>query len=869
MFNSIFILIRFSFIFFFLFPLVLRLFDRQRRNLLPVFITTVGLSLGLGSYFLFLVYLFKGSLVNQTSSFLFFLLVFLLLFLIFRKEIFWLIRDQKKGIKTFLKGFKPKNILFFFFDGPVGMIRLTIVGLLLYAFLLSPFFPISQWDDLVRYAAWGNSIFSRGEIGSHITSYPILVPLLYTYGFLASGFRNDYLIKLVPLTFGLLTLALTYLLANEFFERRKYRGLLAVFFSLCFPPFFDWLHLGYVDITSSFYFVGTFYFFYLYVKGRDHFSFKEKKKNLIFLGLFLGLTLWAKQQTLLIFVSFFSASLLVYLNQKKEILDVKLSISLKEILASLILAASIFSPWYLRDFLLVGMPIQLPVLEAAPTVEALFPFIYNWKGAGFYASSFFQVSLFFILVYLFVPSGNGLLFKRKYLWIVGIVLMAFGLIPIALEEHPHFANTLILNRRISLFFGFFLFVYGFLFPQKVSFKLRGILTLILLWLLPFYFVWWLKYTTIFRYLLTVIPLFVLLFVFTFDKIFPILAEKLKFSKISCLILSLLMLGFVLPRFSDALTGVGLKYFFANRETKGLRIVDNSFVVGEYLDHLGLPGRPQVISTDNRLAYFAPGMDYHNITPGYLSDLLNFDYYILNPWTKEAYDLRRKGEQEVYFNLIAENPAVFEKIYEDTPYKVYKIVLSDSDFIIPKLKVEEIKEEIKKMEAEKIENVSGAATPAIIPGNWRYPLKRIKDKVTLFQGQVFYNQPQVTTFIASKRLLEAYEVCLYKQRCDLAVEPLMRFRELLDEMKIKTLSPKRFFTDESFYLSSEMEKNFIPWAIILWQMSQKDSPISTLARETLEKELDPLIEEFYNKSYRLEPRFSYYNKNGELIPAKIK
>lgn len=877
MLNAFLVLFRFSLIFFFLLPLVLRLINKEKSDFLNVSVATVGLSFGLGSYFLFLVYLFNGKLVTQTSSFLFFLLIFFLLFLLFKKETLLFISEQTKGIKTFLGNINPRKIIYFFFDGPAGMIRLVIAILLFYAFLRSPFFPISQWDDLVRYAAWGNSIFSRGEISSQINTYPILVPLLYTYGFLSSGFRNDYLIKLIPLTFGLLTLVLTYLMANEFFEKRKYRGLLAVFFSLCFLPFFDWFHLGYTDIASAFYFNGTLYFFYLYIKERKHlypetksYFFADKNiKYLIFFGLFWGLSLWVKQQTIPVFVSIFLASLLIFVNQKKEILDMKFSISFKEIMVSFVLSFFIFSPWYIRDFALIGMPVRFHVTETVPSIENLFPFIHNWQSVGYYGSAFFQVALFFAIACLFVPSQKGLTFTRRHVWFLGVFFLILGLIPFVFGKHPGFILTLDVNKGLLFFSGAFFLIYGFFFFKNIVFKLRNVLILVFVWLLPFYLGWWLNYTSIIRYLITVIPLFVLIFVFVFDELFPIVEEKIKISKVSHVLIILLLVGFVLPRFSDALRGVGLEYFFADRKTKGLKIIDDSFVAGEYLDSLNLSGRPKIISTDNRLAYFAPRMDFYNITPAYLSDLLGFDYYILNPWTKEAYDLRKKREQEVYFNLIQENPKVFEKIYEHTPYKVYKIILTDSDFITPKSKMEEVKEGIKKIKAEKIENVSGAATPAIIPGDWRYPLKRLKDELDLFQGRVYFNRPQTITFIASKRLLEAYEVCFYRQRCNLAIEPLQEFRKLMAEMEAKSLSRERLFIDESFYLSSQMEKNFVPWGVILFQMSQKDSPAFSLAREIFENDFYRLVYEFYNKSYRLEPNFSYYDKNGELVLTREK
>lgn len=858
MLESIFILLRFSVIFFFLLPLVIKLSEKTKAEKLNVVLMTFGISLGLGSYFLFLTYLFIGKFVTQTTSFAFFALIFLFSFLIFKKETLIFLNGLIDLAKKNSRKISGGSIVKFFFDGPIGMIRVLVLLLLLYVSLRGIFFPISQWDDLVRYAAWGSSIFARGEIGPLIHSYPLLVPLLYTYGFLSSDFRNDYLIKLIPLTFGFLTLALVYIMANDFFERRKYVGLFAIFFTLCFVPFFDWFHLGYVDIASAFYFCGTFYFLYLFSKTKFKFY-------LLVTGLFLGLSLWSKQQTMVIFLSLGLTSLLLFLNKKKQILDLDLDVSPKDVLAAIIISIPIFLPWYLRDLLIVGTPFQIPVLVSEASLETLLlPFIFNSVSVGNFPSAFFQISLFFAVFYIFKTAENGILFKRKYLWFIGIILVLAIFPKIISDGHPGATYLLNSYQRISLMLGVFLLVYSFFFPKTLNFRLRSIVALTLVWLLPYYLVWWLKYTTVFRYLITIIPLFVILFIFAADKLLPILNKNLRISKISELLIIILVVGFVLPRFSDVAMLKNLNYLFSDVEIRNRVSIDNGQIVGEYMNALPTDGTPKVISTDNRLLYYSPRMDFHNVTPAYLSDLINFDYYVLNPWTKEAYDLRKSGEKEVYENLIRENPRVFQKIYENLPYKVYKIVLSSSDFSDTDKVVNNIKDESQKMLDQKIEQIGLASTPEILPGDWRYKLKRLKDEWTLFTDKVFYNRKKGISFIASKRLLEAYEVCLYKNNCEAAKEPLMSFKKILRSLNERTTSEKRLLIDENFYTFSELKENFLPWAVILRQLSEKDNSISDLAGSILEDDFYSYLTFYEDNITMKEPNFEYFNKNGEKV-----
>jgi hypothetical protein len=855
MINTFLIYFRFSFIFFFLSPLVVRLFINKKDEILFIFLSSIGLSLGIGSYFLFLLYLWNGKAVSQSSSFIGLYFIFCVTFVLYRKENISFCKYLIKKTYKVIREINFKSLLDYFFEGPIGMVRLLIVILLVYAFLLGPFFPISQWDDLVRYAAWGSNIFGRGEIGPDINSFPLLVSLLYTYGFLSSGFRNDYIIKFIPLIFGFLTLALTYVIANDFFEKRKFRGLLSVFFVLCFIPFFDWLHLGYVDIASSFYFVGSFYYFYRFAKTKLN-------SNLFLWGIFLGLSLWTKQQTLGVYISALISVTVLFINGRKQFLDSKITISLHSLLLAFLVSLPIFLPWYIRDWLIIGTPLQIPFFGTAVEVmpNILTPFLNNVDSLGFYSVAFFQIAVFFIILYLFKPSTEGFNISRRTFRIISFLFMLSVAIPMLFRGGRYLPGVLTLYSRAAFLIGIFLLVNSFRLFKNIIFQLRTIPFLILLWLIPFYFVWWLKYPTVFRYLLTIIPLFSLLLVYVFDEIWPIFRKYIKLSPITNIFTLFLLTGFVFLRLTDALTLKGLTYFFADEKTKGAMIVDESYIVGNFLNNYSQgKGRSKIISTDNRLAYYAPLVDIYNNTPAYLSDLTHFDYYILNPWTQQAYDTRKSGEYEVYLNLLNENPNVFEKIFEQGPYKIYKILVKDSDFILPNKSSPPV-----LMGQQKIELTIEKNSPNSLTDSKTYFLAKWKDKLKSLRNQVMLTGSQGTVTAANNKIFDAYFLCLKLNNCGAAEEPLNEFRNILVSLNSQAISPRRLLIDSNFVLMQEVASNVDLWFSILSDISANNSSASVLAQEIKDQNLSTLIDSYQLIVARREPLFSYYNKDGTMI-----
>jgi len=713
--------------------------------------------------------------------------------------------------------------------------------------------PIYEWDDLARYAAWGSMIYSRGSISPQIYSYPLLVPLLYTYGFLVSGFRNDYLIKIIPIIFGLLTLALTYLVSSEIITKKKPYPIISVFFVLCFVPFFDWFHLGYVDIPAAFYFVGTFYVFYNSIKNL------KRTNYWLLTGIFLGLALWSKQQTITAVFSFLLASFVVYKSNKKAYLDTVYKISLSNTLYTLFVAFLIAAPWYIRDYLIVGSPLQIPILESDPTINNLFLFVNNWQNVGYFASTFFQFSLYFFPFLLFVPATTGITVDKKYIKIISLILLMLGLFT-GVYQYYIYHLTVPLTARLLIVWGIFIFIYGSLFFKKTIFILHSPILFILIWFLPLYLIWWLRYTTIFRYLITLIPFFSLIFVFTLEHFLSNLQIK-RYTNLVTLFVIILVTGFAIPHFGGLLMGHDLTHIFENPATKEKLYYGDIVDAAAYLQH-NAPPDAKIVSTDNRLAYFSPLQNYFNITPAYLSDLIHFDYYVLNIYTLEAYQIRKNNNLEVYNNLINKNTSVFDEVYTTKNYTIYKIKVTQSDFTPNDSIINDIITNQSTVNSQKeITQIGTVYLPVVLPGMWNYKLKILNDNKSLFLDHIFYNGAKTINNIASKRLLEAYSVCIKSNRCELAKQPLNDFRSVFDRIINNSTNNNYLLDDGTYYLIADLRSDLNQWGIILAKLAATNSSITSLSQEIIKNDFLPSITRLTDITSRKEPVFGYYNNNN--------
>lgn len=143
--------------------------------------------------------------------------------------------------------------------------RLIFVGrmvtLLVSAAILfnAVYWPFYKQDTLGIYADQAHFMYATGGLiplnltfYSYYQAYPMLVQLSYTYSYLASGWEDPYLAKLIPTLLSLACLGAVYYLAKTLYDEKS--GWLAVLLFALTPLFGRWASSGYTDLPMAFYY---------------------------------------------------------------------------------------------------------------------------------------------------------------------------------------------------------------------------------------------------------------------------------------------------------------------------------------------------------------------------------------------------------------------------------------------------------------------------------------------------------------------------------------------------------------------------------------------------------------------------------------
>jgi len=220
------------------------------------------------------------------------------------------------------------------------------------AFYHAVCFPQIIWDTLTVYAYLGKEIYNQGGIPLFFGSsgsiewsgnYPILVPMLYAWFNFSLGRVNDLLSRMIFPIFGVATLASTYI-----FSKRLHGSTAAVFsvYVLAVTPiFFTHLAIGYIDIVLTFYFTLALYFLQRACE-------EENVCYAVLSGILGGFAAWTKYQGL-----FLAPIILVFwtiINISNKSRNERINGLLLQTLLPFILVAS---PWYLRNWILLGNPV--------------------------------------------------------------------------------------------------------------------------------------------------------------------------------------------------------------------------------------------------------------------------------------------------------------------------------------------------------------------------------------------------------------------------------------------------------------------------------------------------------------------------------
>lgn len=245
----------------------------------------------------------------------------------------------------------------------VGFLIVAIISLAV--LFNAAYWPFSRTDARRIYARYGRVMWIEGTLVSFATredsyyqAYPVLVPLTITYSYLASGWKNEYLARMIPALLSLGCLPAAYVLG------RMLHGELVGWMSMALlaltPAFGRWASSGYVDLPMAFFYTLSALFAWRLSKTR-HWT------DALLAGGMMGLAAWTKNAALL-----GVPILAVWLAW----LWISRRIRLRYLALSLGACAIIAAPWYIRNLAEAGLIIPPTAWtdQARPDLESLLIF---------------------------------------------------------------------------------------------------------------------------------------------------------------------------------------------------------------------------------------------------------------------------------------------------------------------------------------------------------------------------------------------------------------------------------------------------------------------------------------------------------------
>ncbi len=224
------------------------------------------------------------------------------------------------------------------------------------------YWPFYRDDALAIYARYGRIMAESGTLvpfagrnEAFYQAYPVQIPLVYAYTYLASGWLNEYLARVIPSLFSLGCIPAVYILGKNLFD--SLAGWLGALLLALTPTFARWASSGYVDLPMAFaYTLAAVFAWRLWSDGRG--------VDALLAGLMMGLAAWTKNAALLGVV--FLVIWLAYGWLRRRF-------GLRTALIALLACAVVAAPWYARNWaearLLV--PPTAWTDQAAPTLNNL------------------------------------------------------------------------------------------------------------------------------------------------------------------------------------------------------------------------------------------------------------------------------------------------------------------------------------------------------------------------------------------------------------------------------------------------------------------------------------------------------------------
>lgn len=227
------------------------------------------------------------------------------------------------------------------------------------------YWPFSGDDALGIYNRFGVWMYHYRTVAPLVSAntpyetYPILVPLTYTWAYLASGWLNEYLARLFPALLGLGCLPAALALGRAL--DRPAAGWLGALLLAITPAFGTWASTGYVDLPMAFFHTsGAVFAWRLWHDNAAG--------DAVLTGLTMGLAAWTKNAAL---VGALALSLWLAWGWLRG------RIGLRQVALAALALLLVAGPWYARSLLGAGVLIAPTVWteQAARTLESLLVFV--------------------------------------------------------------------------------------------------------------------------------------------------------------------------------------------------------------------------------------------------------------------------------------------------------------------------------------------------------------------------------------------------------------------------------------------------------------------------------------------------------------
>ncbi len=470
--------------------------------------------------------------------------------------------------------------------------------------------PFVDWDVLARYALNAKRIYESGAISASVTGYPLLIPLAYVYAHLVAGGIDQHLAKVIPFLFSVLSIVATWAFARVVFNERT--AWLAAFLMVVTPLHGDRSCSGHVDIPSSFFFLLAAMFCYLLWR-------EGGLRQGVAAGFFIGCAISTKQAGFTLFLSTAAYLLLSWLCDWWTN-SVHRKLRIWHVIVPIMSGAVLGLPWYLRNLSLGGN---------------LFPVPSRWWLES--ARPSYDNLLWLYVVYLGF-AVHGLLWARACgrdrsarTLAIGAALVSAVLTWGALtRSRPGLVDSVVIGVGLAIS----LFPLTKVALQGYSLAGNGVL-LLLSFIIPYYAIWWYRYSYDTRFLLEILPFIVVILAHLFDRLCRFLPSRGRAQNAA---LAVMICVAALPGLVVALgieTPRHLLFGPVGDDEKRLEALGPSYRTVLFLNRRlavqETAGRI-CITGDGRMLYFFEGSQAALCLPTSARELEGYRYVVTSPWT---------------------------------------------------------------------------------------------------------------------------------------------------------------------------------------------------------------------------------------------